>query len=121
MVRADGDIVSIGRNVHLGHRATVHIVHEILPCLIGDEVTVGANAVVHACTVGDRCVIEDDVVILDDAKIADDVLLEKGTTVFPRKQLGRGVDLRRFPGQARAGTGAGRAGRAGRARARPTG
>ena len=65
VVRADGDVVHIGRNVHLGHRATVHIVHELLPCLVGDDVTVGANAIVHACTVGDRCVLEDDVVILD--------------------------------------------------------
>ena len=87
VVRADGDEVRIGLNVHLGHRATVHIVHEALPCLIGDDVTVGANAVVHACTVGDRCVIEDDVVILDDATVAPDVLLEKGATVFPRKHL----------------------------------
>ncbi len=87
VVRADGDVVRIGRNVHLGHRATVHIVHEILPCLVGDDVTVGANTVIHACTLGDRCVVEDDVVILDDAKVGDDVLLEKGSTVFPRKQL----------------------------------
>ena len=90
VVRADGDVVHIGRNVHLGHRATVHIVHELLPCLIGDDVTVGANAVIHACTLGDRCVVEDDVVILDDAKVDDDVLLEKGSTVFPRKRLAGG-------------------------------
>ena len=87
VVRADGDVVRIGRNVHLSHRATVHIVHVILPCLLGDDVTVGANAIVHACTVGTRCVLEEDVVVLDDAVVGDDVLLEKGSTVFPRKQL----------------------------------
>lgn len=90
VVRADGDVVRAGRNLHLGHRATVHIVHELLPCLIGDDVTVGANAVVHACTVGDRCVIEDGAVILDDATVEDDVLLERGATVFPRKHLAGG-------------------------------
>lgn len=90
VVRADGDVVRIGRNVHLSHRATVHIVHEILPCLIGDDVTVGANAVVHACTIGDRCVIEDDVVVLDAAVVGCDVLLENGSTVFPRKTLDGG-------------------------------
>lgn len=87
VVRADGDVVRIGRAVHLGHRATVHIVHESLPCLIGDDVTIGANAIVHACTIGDRCVIEDDVVVLDGATVGDDALLEKGSTVFPRKHL----------------------------------
>ena len=90
VVRADGDFVRIGTNIHLGRRATVHIVHETTPAIIGDDVTVGANSIVHACTVGDRCVIDDDVTILDDAMVADDVLIEAGSTVFPRKRLEAG-------------------------------
>jgi carbonic anhydrase/acetyltransferase-like protein (isoleucine patch superfamily) len=90
VVRADGEEVRIGDDVFLGHRATVHIVHELLPCLIGSRVTVGANSIVHACTVGDGCVIEDNVTILDDARIGHDVLIEAGSTVFPRKHLDSG-------------------------------
>jgi carbonic anhydrase/acetyltransferase-like protein (isoleucine patch superfamily) len=90
VVRADGEIVRIGDNVFLGHRATVHIVHELLPCLIGSDVTVGANCCVHACRVGDGCVFEEDVTILDDATIEDRVLIEAGATVFPRKILPSG-------------------------------
>lgn len=87
VVRADGEVVRIGTRLFLGPRATVHIVHELLPCLIGNNVTVGANAIVHACTVGDDCVIEDDVTVLDDAKLAPGLLLEPCSTVFPRKAL----------------------------------
>lgn len=87
VVRADGEVVRIGDRVHLGRRATVHIVHELLPAIVGDDVTVGANAIVHACTVGDRCVIEHDVTVLDGAEIASDVLIEPCSTVFPRKKL----------------------------------
>ena len=90
VVRADGDIVRIGDNVHLGYRATVHIVHESLPAIIGDDVTVGANSIVHACTVGSRCVLDDNVTVLDAAVVGDDVLLEAGSTVFPRKHLDAG-------------------------------
>ena len=90
VVRADGDAVRIGDNVFLGHRATVHIVHEALPAIIGHNVTVGANSIVHACTVGDDCVIEADVTILDDAHVAAGVLIEAGSTVFPRKVLDAG-------------------------------
>ena len=90
VVRADGDEVRIGDDVFLGHRATVHIVHEMLPCLIGSNVTVGSNCCVHACTVGDNCVIEDNVTILDAATVANNVLIEAGSTVFPRKQLEAG-------------------------------
>lgn len=90
VVRADGDEVRIGDDVFLGHRATVHIVHEMLPCVIGRGVAVGANSIVHACTIGDHCVIEDNVTILDDAKVADHVLIEAGSTIFPRKVLEAG-------------------------------
>ena len=90
VVRADGDVVRIGGNVHLSYRATVHIVHELLPAIIGDDVTIGANSIVHACTIGNRCVLDDDVTVLDDAVVGDDVLLEAGSTVFPRKKLDAG-------------------------------
>ena len=90
VVRADGEVVRIGDDVFLGHRATVHIVHELMPCIIGTGVTVGANCCVHACTVGDHCVIEANVTILDEAKVGDNVLIEAGSTVFPRKRLDAG-------------------------------
>ena len=90
VIRADGEAVRIGDDVFLGTRATVHIVHETTPAIIGNSVTVGANSIVHACTIGDNCVIEDSVTILDDAIVAADVLIEAGSTVFPRKALESG-------------------------------
>ncbi len=97
VVRADGEHVRIGANVHLGHRTTVHIVHDTTPCLIGDNVTAGANVCIHACTVGDNCVFEDDVTILDDAAVGSNVVIEAGSTVFPRKRLDAGWLYRGSP------------------------
>ncbi len=90
VVRADGEAVRIGADVFLGDRSTVHIVHETTPAIIGDDVTVGANAIIHACTIGDGCVIERDVTVLDDAVVAPGVLIEAGSTIFPRKRLDAG-------------------------------
>ncbi len=90
VVRADGETVTIGDDVHLGVRATVHIVHELLPTRIGRNVTVGANSIVHACTVEDDCVLENDVVVLDGAHVEAGALLEACSTVFPRKRLAGG-------------------------------
>ncbi len=87
VVRADGDAVRIGADVFLGPRATVHIVHEALPAIVGDGVSVGANAIVHACVIGDGCVIERDVTVLDEAVVEPGALIEAGATVFPRKRL----------------------------------
>ena len=99
VVRADGDVVRIGDRVWLGPRATVHIVHDALPAIIGSDVTVGRNAIVHACTVGDHCVIEDDVTILDGAVVEDEVVIEAGSTVFPRHVLKTGSVYAGSPAQ----------------------
>ncbi len=91
VVRADGEAVRMGDNVWLGARATVHIVHELTPAIIGRDVTIGANAIVHACTIGDGCVLEQDVIVLDDATVEAGVLIEANSTVFPRKRLEAGL------------------------------
>lgn len=87
VIRADGHFVRIGDDFHLGEMSTVHIAHEVYPTIVGHRVTVGRNAVVHACTVGNDCVIEDGAVILDGAKLEDGVLVEAGSIVFPRSFL----------------------------------
>jgi carbonic anhydrase/acetyltransferase-like protein (isoleucine patch superfamily) len=87
VMRADGHFVRVGDDFHLGSRSTLHINHEIFPCIVGDRVSVGRNACVHACTVGSDVVVGDEVVILDGATVADNVVLEPGSTVFPNKTV----------------------------------
>ncbi|KQT19864.1 carbonic anhydrase [Methylobacterium sp. Leaf399] len=90
VIRADGQTVVLGDRFWLGHRSTVHIATKTLGTTVGDRVTVGRNAVVHACTVGSDVVIEDDVIVLDGAVVEDGVVIEAGATVFPRARLPAG-------------------------------
>ena len=87
VIRADGHFIRVGDEFHLGSHSTLHINHEIFPCIVGDRVAVGRNACVHACTVGSDVVIGDGVVILDGAAVEDNVVLEPGSTVFPNKRV----------------------------------
>jgi gamma-carbonic anhydrase len=87
VIRADGQSIVLGDRFWLGHRSTVHIATLTHGTQVGDRVTVGRNSVVHACTVGSDVVIEDDVVILDGATVGDGVVIEAGSTVFPRTDL----------------------------------
>ena len=91
VIRGDGQTIAIGDDIHLGAFSTVHIATETHPTLVGDRVTVGRNAVVHACTVGSDVVVEDDAVILDGSVVADGVLIEAGAIVFPRSSLEAGT------------------------------
>lgn len=90
VIRADGHFVQVGNSFHLGDRATVHIAHDLYPTIIGDSVTVGANAVVHACTVGSDCVIGENAVVLDGSVLEDGIVLDAGSIVFPRSKLAGG-------------------------------
>jgi carbonic anhydrase/acetyltransferase-like protein (isoleucine patch superfamily) len=90
VIRADGHFVRVGDDFQLGPRSTLHINHEIFPCIVGDRVSVGVNACVHACTVGSDVVIGDDVVVLDGSVVEDNVVLEPGSTVFPNKTVAGG-------------------------------
>jgi gamma-carbonic anhydrase len=90
LMRADGHVVQVGDDFHLGPRSTLHIAHEVFPCIVGDRVTVGENSCVHACTVGNDVIVGDNVVILDDATVEDHVAFEDGATVYPGKRIAGG-------------------------------
>ncbi|MGY2048223.1 gamma carbonic anhydrase family protein [Methylobacterium sp. JK268] len=90
VIRGDGHDVIAGDDLWLGPRATLHIAQDKYPCILGDRVTVGRDAVVHACTVGDDAVVEAECVILDGSLVEDGVVLEAGSTVYPRSTLPAG-------------------------------
>jgi carbonic anhydrase/acetyltransferase-like protein (isoleucine patch superfamily) len=90
VIRADGHFVRSGDDLWLGPRATVHIAHDVYPAIIGDRVSVGDNAVVHACTIGNDVMIGEGAVILDGSVVGDGVVIEPHSIVFPRSELAGG-------------------------------
>ncbi len=100
VIRADGNFVTAGDDFSLGDRSTIHIEHDLLPAIIGDRVTIGTNAVVHACTVGNDVVVGDGALVLDGAVVPDKVVLEPNSVVFPAREIGERQALCRHPGAA---------------------
>ncbi|MFZ2650400.1 MAG: DapH/DapD/GlmU-related protein, partial [Burkholderiaceae bacterium] len=90
VLRADGHVIHVGAELHLGWHSTVHIAHEVYGATIGERVSVGANSVVHACTVGDDCVVQDSVSVLDGATVGHGSVIAAGSVVYPRHVLPQG-------------------------------
>lgn len=86
-VRGDGEWVRIGADAFFAERSTVHIADGMLPTVVGDGVTAGRYALVHACTVEDGVVFADGAVVMDGATIGARALIAPGSLVPPRKQL----------------------------------
>lgn len=86
-LRADGQDIRIGSDCSFAQRSTLHIVDSLLPCIVGDRVTVGRYALVHACSVEDGCVIGDGAVVMDGAVVGAGAVIAAATMVPPRKRL----------------------------------
>jgi carbonic anhydrase/acetyltransferase-like protein (isoleucine patch superfamily) len=89
-LRADGEWVRVGANAYFGERATAHIADSTFPAVIGNDVTVGRFALVHACTVEDSVVVGDAAIVMDDAHVGAGALITAGSLVPPRKRLAGG-------------------------------
>ena len=51
VVRGDINYIQIGRGTNIQDNAVLHLADDF-PCILGDYVTVGHSAIVHACTIG---------------------------------------------------------------------
>lgn len=74
VVRGDINRIVIGAGSNIQDNAVLHLADDY-PCLVGDFVTVGHSAIVHACTVGDECLIGMGAVILDGAELGEQCLV----------------------------------------------
>lgn len=88
-IRGDIAPVRIGRNTNVQDNATVHVGYG-KPAVLGDNVTVGHNAVVHGCTVGSNSLIGMGAVILDGAKIGENCIVGAATLIPQNKEIPAG-------------------------------
>ena len=74
MLRGDINRIVLGHHTNIQDNAVLHVADEF-PCLVGDWVTVGHGAIVHACTVGDEVLVGMGAVILDGAVVGAQSLI----------------------------------------------
>ena len=96
VVRGDVHRIEIGARSNVQDNTVCHVTHDGpqvpggYPLIIGEDVTVGHAAVLHACTIGDRCLIGMGTLVLDGATIESDVMVGAGSLVSPGKRLESG-------------------------------
>ena len=95
-IRGDVHSISIGKRTNIQDGSVLHVTADNEynpgghPLVIGDEVTVGHGAILHACTVGDRSLIGMGATVLDGAIVQSHVMVAAGTLVPPGKVLESG-------------------------------
>jgi carbonic anhydrase/acetyltransferase-like protein (isoleucine patch superfamily) len=88
LVRGDMGIIRIGARTNIQDGTIIHIDSGGLDTFIGDDVTVGHNAVIHACTLKDRAFVGISATVLDGAVIEQGGMLAAGGLLTPGKRIG---------------------------------
>jgi carbonic anhydrase/acetyltransferase-like protein (isoleucine patch superfamily) len=99
VIRGDTDTITIGERTNIQDNSTIHI-NEGDPVTIGSDVTVGHNAIVHGCTIHDRVLIGMGAIILDRAVIEPDCYVAAGSLVAPGKTFPSGSMIMGSPATA---------------------
>jgi carbonic anhydrase/acetyltransferase-like protein (isoleucine patch superfamily) len=92
-VVARGDVhrIRIGERTNIQDHSMLHVTREKSPLTIGSDVTVGHRVTLHGCTVGNRVLIGMGAVILDDAEIGDNCIIGAGSLVTRGVKIPAGV------------------------------
>ena len=88
LVRGDMGIIRIGARTNIQDGTVIHIDSGGLDTHIGDDVTIGHNAVIHACTVKNRAFVGISATVLDGAVIEEGGMLAAGGLLTPGKVIG---------------------------------
>lgn len=91
VIRGDVNTIKIGARTNIQDNTTVHVTSGTGPTSIGSDVTIGHNAVIHACTIEDECLIGMGSTILDGAVIRARCFVAAGSVVTPGKEMPSGM------------------------------
>lgn len=86
VLRGDINRIIVGHHTNIQDNAVLHLADDF-PCLLGNYVTVGHAAIVHACTIGDQVLVGMGSAILDGVVIGEQSLVGAGALVTPGTQI----------------------------------
>ncbi|MBQ6300593.1 MAG: gamma carbonic anhydrase family protein [Bacteroidales bacterium] len=91
VLRGDVNTIKIGNRVNIQDNASVHTLYQRSVTEIGDDVSVGHNAVVHGAKVGNNVLVGMGAILMDNAEIADGSIIAAGAVVLTGEKLDPGV------------------------------
>lgn len=81
VIRGDVHFIKIGNKVNVQDGAVLHATYQKSPTTIGNNVSIGHNAIVHGCTIHDNVLIGMGSIIMDDCIIESNSIVAAGAVV----------------------------------------
>jgi len=82
VVRGDVNFIKIGNKVNIQDGACIHCTYQKYGTTIGNNVSIGHNAIVHGCTVHDNVLIGMGAIVMDNAIVNSNAIIAAGAVVL---------------------------------------
>lgn len=81
VIRADVHSIRLGNKVNVQDGAVVHCTYQKAPTTIGNNVSIGHNAIVHGCTIYDNVLVGMGAIVMDKCVIESNSIIAAGSVV----------------------------------------
>ncbi|MEM7617173.1 MAG: gamma carbonic anhydrase family protein [Pseudomonadota bacterium] len=85
VIRGDVNHIRIGKKTNIQDGTIIHVWRHEGPTIIGDNVTIGHQALLHACILEDNCFIGMGAIVMDKALVETGAMVAAGAVVTPNK------------------------------------
>ncbi|RYE06827.1 MAG: gamma carbonic anhydrase family protein [Sphingobacteriales bacterium] len=82
VIRGDVNSVRMGNKVNVQDGAVIHCTFEKTKAIIGNNVSIGHNAIVHGCVICDNVLIGMGSIVMDNAQIGSNSIIAAGAVVL---------------------------------------
>lgn len=90
VIRGDVHYIKIGNKVNVQDGAIIHATYQKSPTNIGNNVSIGHNAIVHGCTIHDNVLIGMGSIIMDDCVVESNSIIAAGAVVTQNTRVEAG-------------------------------
>ncbi len=87
VIRGDVNIIRMGNKVNVQDGACIHCTYEKTQTILGNNVSIGHNAIVHGCTVHDNVLIGMGAIVMDNVLIGENSIVAAGAVVLENTHI----------------------------------
>ena len=82
VIRGDVNFIKMGNKVNVQDGACIHCTYQKFGTTIGNNVSIGHNAIVHGCTVHDNVLIGMGAIVMDGAVVQSNTIIAAGAVIL---------------------------------------
>ena len=82
VVRGDVNSIRMGNKVNVQDGAVIHCTYQKTKAIIGNNVSIGHNAIVHGCVIDDNVLIGMGAIVMDNVRVGSNSIIAAGAVVL---------------------------------------